>query len=82
MKQIFKLQISVDINEGTEWSKIFIRAVFWHYECKKRFLFAKFKNFEKWPNVLFCYGAEIAYECTQFSIFQRHFSSFFSKKKS
>ena len=39
------------INEGTEWSKISIRAVFWHYVYKKRFIFAKFKSciFEKWP---------------------------------
>ena len=38
------------INESTEWSKISIRAVFWHYECNKRFVFAKFKSciFEKW----------------------------------
>ena len=43
-----RLQI---INEGQEWSKISIRAVFWHYECSKRFIFAKFKSctFEKWP---------------------------------
>ena len=30
---------------------ISIRAVFWHYECNKRFIPAKFKSciFEKWP---------------------------------
>ena len=39
------------INEGPERSKISIRAVFWHYECNKRFVFAKFKTciLEKWP---------------------------------
>ena len=38
------------INEDTEWSKIFIRAMFWHYEYNKRFVFAKLKscNFDKW----------------------------------
>ena len=32
------------INEGTEWSKISIRAVFWQSERKKRILFARFKS--------------------------------------
>ena len=39
------------INEGQEWSKISIRAVFWHYEYNKRFIFDKFKSciFKKGP---------------------------------
>ena len=34
------------INEGPdpEWSDISIRAGFWHYECSKRFVLAKFKS--------------------------------------
>ena len=67
------------INEGPEWSKISIRAVFWHYECSKRFVIAKFKSgiFEKWPKC----GRNLSFFSTvpcfiQISLNRRHIISY------